>query len=106
MAEREPVYTTGIWLVNPGREEEFIAAWKEFAEWTSRLGGGSLEVLLLQDAEQPQRFVSVGPWKDVPDIRAWRNTTEFGAFMQRAKELCTGIHPAIMKPVVRIGERS
>jgi len=26
MAEREPVYTTGIWLVNPGREEEFIAA--------------------------------------------------------------------------------
>ncbi|WP_281768074.1 antibiotic biosynthesis monooxygenase family protein [Methanoculleus bourgensis] len=90
----------------PGRGEEFIAAWKEFAEWTSRLGGGSLEVLLLQDAEQPQRFVSVGPWKDVPDIRAWRNTPEFGAFMQRAKELCTGIHPAIMKPVVRIGERS
>jgi len=63
-------------------------------------------VLLLQDAEQPQRFISVGPWKDVPAVQAWRSTLEFGAFMQRAKEFCTDILPVIMKPVVRIGERS
>ena len=27
-------YTQGVWQVKPGRADEFVAAWTEFAEWT------------------------------------------------------------------------
>ena len=27
-------FTAGSWLVKPGKESEFIAAWDSFAKWT------------------------------------------------------------------------
>jgi hypothetical protein len=29
------IYTSGDWMVKPGREEEFIEAWHDLAEWTA-----------------------------------------------------------------------
>lgn len=26
-------YTTGIWLVKEGNEDDFVASWREFASW-------------------------------------------------------------------------
>jgi hypothetical protein len=34
-------YTHGVWKVKPSREEEFVAAWTELAEWTAREVPGS-----------------------------------------------------------------
>ncbi len=33
------VYTSGDWHVKPGREQEFVGAWRELAEWSRRLVG-------------------------------------------------------------------
>ena len=27
-------YTHGVWHVKPGKAEDFVAAWQEFADWT------------------------------------------------------------------------
>jgi quinol monooxygenase YgiN len=57
------IYTTGVWTVKPGSEDEFVRIWEQMAE------GMSSEYLgvvprLLRDLEHPSRFVSVaGPWR-------------------------------------------
>lgn len=30
---RQP-YSSGVWITKPGREAGFVAAWREFAEWS------------------------------------------------------------------------
>jgi hypothetical protein len=34
-------YTQGIWQVKPGRAEDFVAAWTNFANWTARHVAGA-----------------------------------------------------------------
>ena len=53
------VYTMGSWMPNPGREEDFVAAWSEFAAWaSSQPGAGTLR--LVRNLTAPERFVSFG----------------------------------------------
>ncbi|MGH2605671.1 MAG: hypothetical protein ACRDG5_03690, partial [Anaerolineales bacterium] len=56
------LFTSGAWLVKEGKEAEFVSAWKNFAEWTSRAGLGAGAGHLLQDTAEPRRFLSFGPW--------------------------------------------
>ncbi len=93
------LFTVGIWMVKPGNEAIFISAWERFARWTSENQPGALLGTLLQDAENPQRFISYGPWRDVENIKIWRNTAEFKAFAAKAKELCESFQPSMMKAV-------
>jgi len=99
------LYTVGTFLVKPGLESEFIAAWEAFAKWTSRqkLGGGN--GILLQDAGESQRFISFGPWTDEKVIQAWRGTAEFKSFFARAKELCAEVRPATMRLAAQAEDR-
>lgn len=34
MDETNQRFSAGIWLVKPGKENDFIAAWGDFAKWT------------------------------------------------------------------------
>ena len=65
-------HTVGIWRAKPGREDDFIAAWREMATWTTddvgEIGGGRL----LQDQNDPTRFYSFGSWSSNEAIAAWR----------------------------------
>lgn len=87
------IYTSGIWIVKPGKETEFIQAWQAFAEWTTKNQAEARGAQLLQDIEKPGRFISFGPWKDIGSIGAWRATPEFAEFFARAKLLCDDIQP-------------
>lgn len=94
------VYTMGIWQAKPGREDEFVAAWWEFARWSSQEFEvkGSTGPLLLRDREQPGRFVSVGPWETVEQIAAWR---AHPAFQERVgiRDFLESFTPATLDPV-------
>ena len=46
------VYTVGIWIVKPGREDEFADAWREMAEWTTRSVNSAASGTLLRDRER------------------------------------------------------
>ena len=83
------LYTHGIWTVKSGSESAFISLWAGFANWTARTQPGLVSsAVLLQDRDDPQRFVSFGPWDDEASIKAWRGMPEFTAFFAKAKELC------------------
>jgi heme-degrading monooxygenase HmoA len=70
------VYTLGIWTVKPGREDDFAKAWQDFAERTSADFGGATATLL-RDREQPNRFISFGPWESLDQIEQWRASDAF-----------------------------
>ena len=61
------VYTLGIWTVKQGNEAAFIRTGTDFAQWTSMNQKGAQIAVLVQDTENPQKFISFGQWqgKDV-----------------------------------------
>jgi heme-degrading monooxygenase HmoA len=100
--EMEVLYTLGIWTTLPGKEEEFMKAWKEFAKWTQIHLHGSGTAQLLQDVDQPQRFISLGPWDNRESIQEWRASPEFKNAVLTFRQLCTEIKPMTMQEVVRL----
>ena len=50
-------FTHTTWQVKPGREEEFVERWREWAQWSHRQGLGA-RARLLRDVERPGTFVS------------------------------------------------
>lgn len=98
----EELYTLGIWTVKAGNEQAFVGAWKTFAKWTLKNQPGNANATLLQDEDQPQRFISFGPWKNHKSIQLWRNQPEFKEFIVKARGLCEDIKPHTLKSVVNL----
>jgi heme-degrading monooxygenase HmoA len=97
------IYTLGIWMVKPGSETAFIKDWDSFAQWTSKNQKGALTAVLVQDAENPQKFISFGPWQDKDAAMQWRNTPEFKRAFVTFRELCSEIQPHMMRCVAIAG---
>ena len=95
-------YTHGVWTVRPGQEDEFVAAWREFAEWTSREVSGAAWAKLLRDTSAPQRFISVGPWRDREAIESWRSLPGWQERVERLRPLLDRFEPSTLEPVVEI----
>jgi heme-degrading monooxygenase HmoA len=91
------LYTCGTWIVKPGREQTFIQAWQDFADWTSRTQAGAGIGTLLQSADDPASFLSFGPWEDAEAIADWRSQPKFKEFIARARLLCVEFHPQTMR---------
>ena len=104
MEATDQLFTLGIWTIKPGREEEFIRKWDEFATWTSENQQGAGQAHLIQDIEAPNRLISFGPWQSPENIAAWRATREFAQFLEKARELCEEIQPLTLKAVAQVGK--
>jgi heme-degrading monooxygenase HmoA len=96
-------YTQGVWTAKPGRADEFVAAWTEFAEWTSANAPGAGKGQLLRDAANPDRFVSFGPWESAEAIAAWRALPGWSERVGRIRELLVSFEPATLELVAEIG---
>jgi heme-degrading monooxygenase HmoA len=101
MDEIGQLFTAATWTVKPGREGDFIRAWDEFAKWTSHNLESAGQGQLVQDLDDPTRFLSFGPWESAEHIAAWRARPEFTSFMAKARELCDEIQPRTLKVVAR-----
>jgi heme-degrading monooxygenase HmoA len=97
-------YTSGTWTVKPGREEEFIAAWQELADWTWREIPGTGWAKLLRDRESPNRFVSFGPWESLEAIESWRGHDGFGERVGPLRELLEAFEPRTLEQVAGVGD--
>jgi quinol monooxygenase YgiN len=64
-------YTQGIYRVKPGRVEEFVLAWVDFAQVVTEEAEGALWGMLLRDVGDPNRFVSYGAWESREAIERW-----------------------------------
>ena len=102
MDETDQRFSVGIWLVKPGREEDFITAWGNFAKWAFDHNLGAQEAYLLQDLQQQRRFITSGPWDSIQKIEAWRQLPEFKEFFAKAKEMCDEVTPMTMKPIIHL----
>ncbi len=86
-------YTVGKWVTRVGSEKAFITEWEIFAKWTAANQQGAGIGYLLQDEENPQKFISFGAWDNSDAIRAWRERPEFKAFVSKVRELCEDFQP-------------
>ena len=97
-----PVYTLGIWTVKPGREEEFIQAWRDMATKT-RSDFPTASATLLRDRENPCRFISSGPWDSLEQVEAWRASAAFLDGVGRIRELVDSFEPHTRDEAAVIG---
>ena len=91
-------YTSGVWKPKPGEEDEFVAAWTEFARWASGLDGAG-PVRLLRDLREEGRFVSIAPWESMEAVRGWKDSPDFKPHMSRVQEHVAEFSPTELEVV-------
>jgi quinol monooxygenase YgiN len=96
------LYTHGVWTVIPGREDQFVAAWNEFAQWSRREAPGAGWAKLLRDSAQPNRFVTVGPWESRQAIEEWRALPGWQERIGRIRPLLERFEPSTLQVVTEI----
>ncbi len=94
------VYTLGMWRVKPGKEAEFIEAWKGLSGVFSKLpqppgGKGTL----VQSLNDPLLFYSFGEWTSMDAIQAMRQDATAQAGIKKVGELCTEATPGSFRVV-------
>ena len=95
-------YASGSWVVIPGKEEEFIARWTDFLEWTRKDAPGLRWARLIQDADDSRHFVSFASWETLESLLSWRSLPEFGPKMAACRELCEEMRGSNYAVVVAI----
>lgn len=97
------IYTLGRWVVLPGRENEFIAAWKDLGEVFLSLehpppaGTGTL----LRSLDDPTLFYSFGPWDDPAHVAEMRADPDARARIVAISALCSEATPGGYQVVAR-----
>ncbi len=99
-------YSIGVWIARPRNEAEFADAWQDFAEWSLATIKGGSWAKLLRDRDQPNRFVSVGPWDSLAAIEAWRSHPGFAERIRRIRDLIEGLEPMTLAAIVEVGDGS
>ena len=99
----EAVCTLAVWRVKPGREAEFIEAWKGLGGIFSKLplppgGKGTL----VQSLTDPLLFYSFGAWKSMAAIQAMRQDPTAQQGIKKIGELCTEATPGSFRVVAEV----
>ncbi len=97
--------TTGTWLVDADKQDDFIRAWTEFTTWAATMRGAST-LRLGRDADDPRRFVSFGAWTDADSAHAWKRSPEFGEQMAQVLQYVDEFHPSELDVVATAGDDS
>lgn len=71
------MYTSGVWIVKSGKEDEFARRWQESAGALA-LDYEGVKFALLRDRENPRRFLSLGEgWRNPEQIEEARSTPSY-----------------------------
>jgi heme-degrading monooxygenase HmoA len=92
------VFTLGIWTVKIGREEDLVRAWQELADRTKD-DFPDEAATLLRDQDQPNRFISFGPWESLAQIEQWRASETFQQGVGKIRALLEDFTPHTMDVV-------
>jgi heme-degrading monooxygenase HmoA len=96
-------YSIGAWTIKPGRENEFVSTWNDFAQWTTELTAGESMGTLVQDVEEPRLFYCFWPFETEERIKKWRSEPKFRELMMRMRAFCESWHPSIARVVGTVG---
>jgi heme-degrading monooxygenase HmoA len=87
------VYTTGTWTPYPGKEEDFVREWAQFATWASSMPGAG-RLSLARDMRETQRFISFGGWDSLEQVHGWKGSPEFRERMAQVLQHVAEFEPA------------
>jgi heme-degrading monooxygenase HmoA len=94
-------YTSGVWAVKPGQDDDFVAAWNEFVKSAAEMpGSGTFR--LLRDLDRPGRFMSFADWESFDAQQAWRQHPEFAKQIARAQAHCEDFHSKTYEVVAEV----
>ncbi len=95
------VYSHGTWIVKPGQEDEFVKRWLEAADWTIENFPGARGTLV-RDLDEPNRFISFGPWPSAEHVERWRGTAEFRRWVEHIQETLDSSEPRTLQLVAEV----
>jgi len=81
-------FASGNWHVKAGKEKEFVERWTDFLQWTRKDHPAMLRATLIQDVSDKGHFVSTSEWENAEARTAWKQSPEFAAKFQAARDLC------------------
>ena len=94
-------FTSGIWVVKAGEEDPFVAAWRDFVTWASKLpGSGTFH--LVRDVERPNHYMSFAPWESHEAQHAWKELPEFPERIGRVRAHCDDFQPSVFELVTTV----
>ncbi len=97
----EDVYTLGVWRVLPGRDDEFVAAWRALGAVFRNLDQPPGDGTLVRSVEDPQQYYSFGPWPSIEAVAAMRERPEPAEAIARLAALCEEARPGLFRVVAR-----
>jgi heme-degrading monooxygenase HmoA len=95
-------YSSGNWWVTEGREDEFVARWTEFLQWTRDSVPGLEHAQLMRDDGNPSHFLSTARWRDAESRSDWQQQPKFQDLIGACIKLCDDVHTSTYQQVVTI----
>lgn len=95
----QQIYTLGAWHVQDGRQQEFIATWKELGDIFNSLPNPPGKGILIQSTTDSTLFYSFGPWENAEAVDAMRNDERAREGIGKLMALCTTAAPGSFKVV-------
>jgi heme-degrading monooxygenase HmoA len=92
-------YTSGVWTVKPGHEDDFMRAW--FVRWASESAGAGT-FRLVRDLDSPSKFMSFAPWDSFDAQNAWKNLPDFRERIGRVRAHCDDFTPSTYELVTQV----
>lgn len=96
-------YTLARWLVQEGREDEFIRQWTERLAPTIQGLVPSARGTLVRSVENRLLFYSFGPWKDVDEASTVRTGESVDEVIGEIRKLCEEATPGVFEIIAEIG---
>ncbi len=96
------VYTLGIWLVHPGRENDFVQVWRDLARKTKE-DFPNAKGVLMHDRDVKNRFISTGPWESLEQIEQWRDSALFKQSVEAMKDMLEHFESRTLDEAASIG---
>jgi hypothetical protein len=89
----------GIWMVKSEKTSEFIKAWQLSADWIAQNLPEDGEAILLQETEDPNKFISFGFSSNLEKVQDVMSQTEYQELFSRVRALCDDVQPHRMNVV-------
>ena len=96
-------FRVGIWQVKPEKAAEFVAAWQSSADWLALKLLDEGGAVLLEDLNDPSRFISFAPVNDPEKVEEVLRSAEFQELWARVMRLCQDARPNRMRVVGAAG---
>jgi heme-degrading monooxygenase HmoA len=95
------VYSSGSWKAKDGEEEQFVAAWSEFARWLNTMPGAGT-ARLTEDLSEPGRYLSFADWESEEAMQAWKSDPAFREHMGPVQAHVAEFTPSEWRTVAQV----